>query len=406
MFRARAVVLGAFVALGGAVVAACGTGHSGPQLGLGPTPGGAQLQLQLELPMVGLSSSAQVSYATTDGRPVLRGLVQPVGTPVYMQDSQGRRTVVEPKRDGTFDVHARLIPGANQFKFTAARLGTTNRTATLVIDWHGPAADAMQAKIQADPAKYLPPASAGLNRKLPPLGKLPAVIPTGATTTFAIDAIQANPPPATGGPGHWLSGFELTEYYPTLESWFVGALVPAPGLPSPHRIDWLYSAHGLSMEGDGIGLDGQQYHIQSLGAGGWIGQGGSVWYWRDGGYWKNASGAVTFPLSAGGWSNGAGGSYVPPPRGISFAPGPSRNLSYLRSVAVDPSVIPMGSHIFIPAYQSINGGWFEADDTGGAINGRHIDVFRPPPADPNSSDGLGLATGQNVYIVPPGAPLP
>ncbi len=65
--------------------------------------------------------------------------------------------------------------------------------------------------------------------------------------------------------------------------------------------------------------------------------------------------------------------------GISFAPGPSRPLSYLRSVAVDPRTIPEGSHIYIPAYASVNGGWFEADDTGGAIIGRHIDVFRPPP---------------------------
>ena len=393
--------------LSGGSLAACGASQSGgPQLALPRSGTAVPLQLQLELPMVGLSSATQVSYTTGDGKPMLRGLVQPAGTPVYMLDSQGRRTVVEAKHDGTFDVKASLTPGSNQIKFTAARLGTTSRSATLTIDWRGPAADAMQAKIQADPAKYLPPASAGLNRKLPPLGKIPTVIPSGATTTFAINAIQANPPPATGGPGHWLGGFELTEYYPALESWFVGALVPTPGLPSQHRIDWLYSAHGLSMEGDGIGLDGQQYHIQSLGSGGWLGQGGSVWYWRTGGYWKSPSGAITFPLSSGGWSNGQGGAYVPPPSGISFATGPSRNLSYLRSVAVDPSVIPMGSHIYIPAYASINGGWFQADDTGGAIVGRHIDVFHPPPADPNASDGLGLATGQTVYVVPPGVPLP
>jgi 3D (Asp-Asp-Asp) domain-containing protein len=96
---------------------------------------------------------------------------------------------------------------------------------------------------------------------------------------------------------------------------------------------------------------------------------------------------------------------VSPPAGISFAPGPSRPLSYLRSVAVDPSLIPMGSHIFIPAYQNVNGGWFEADDTGGAIIGRHIDVFRPPPSNPNGDPG-GFATGQQVYIVPPGQPIP
>jgi 3D (Asp-Asp-Asp) domain-containing protein len=67
-------------------------------------------------------------------------------------------------------------------------------------------------------------------------------------------------------------------------------------------------------------------------------------------------------------------------------------------------VIPKGSHVYIPSYASINGGWFEADDTGGAIIGRHIDVFRPPPADPR--DQGNFASGQQVYIVPPGVPLP
>lgn len=396
------------MALAAGGIGACG--GSGrpviPGLGGGRSAAVIPLQLELELPLVGLSSASQISYATTQGKPMLKGMVRPAGTTVYMLDGQGRRTVIEPRRDGQFAVPAKLLPGSNQFTFTAARLGAKHRSAMVTVDWRGPAADRMARLIQSDPAKYLPPASAGLNRKLPPLGKLPAVIPSTATVTFGINPIQAPPPPASGGPGRWLGGFELTEYYPALESWFVGALVPAPGLPSSHRIDWLYSAHGLSMEGDGIGLDGQQYHIQNVGAGGWIGQGASVWYWRTGGYWKNSSGQVTFPLAGGGWANGAGGQYVPPPSGISFAPGPSRNLAYLRSVAVDPRVIPMGSHIFIPAYQPVNGGWFEADDTGGAIIGRHIDVFRPPPSDPNSSDGLGLATGQNVYVVPPGAPLP
>ena len=64
----------------------------------------------------------------------------------------------------------------------------------------------------------------------------------------------------------------------------------------------------------------------------------------------------------------------------------------------------MGSHVYIPSYASINGGWFQAADTGGAIVGRHIDVFRPPPANPR--DLGNFATGQRVYIVPPGAPLP
>ncbi|HEY2638035.1 MAG TPA: 3D domain-containing protein, partial [Solirubrobacteraceae bacterium] len=127
-------------------------------------------------------------------------------------------------------------------------------------------------------------------------------------------------------------------------------------------------------------------------------------FWRTGGFWRSTSGQLTFPLATGAWSEGVGVRYVPPPAGISFAPGPSRPLAYLRSVAVDPRTIPEGSHIYIPAYASVNGGWFEADDTGGAIIGRHIDVFRPPPANP--ADQGNFATGQRVYIVPPGQPLP
>ncbi|HUO69225.1 MAG TPA: 3D domain-containing protein [Solirubrobacteraceae bacterium] len=372
------------------------------------------IELQLELPLIGLSSAPTVRYATTSGRPTFNGAVAPAGATVYMLSPDGTRTAVNPRRDGSFSVSAKLRPGANRFMFTAAELGGKSKTASLAVTWRGAAARAMQRAIEADPAKYLPPASAGLNRKLPPLGNLPAIAGGSLAATFSLNPIQAGAPPLTGGPGRWLGGFELTEYYPALEAWFRGAAVPTPGLATQHRIDWLYSAHGLSMEGDGIGLDGRQYHIAHVGAGGWLtasggggvrfGVGGDAPYWRTGGFWRTASGGLTFPLATGGWSNGDGVSYVSPPAGIAFAPGPSRPLAYLRSVAVDPSVIPLGSHIYIPSYRSINGGWFEADDTGGAIIGRHIDVFRPPPSNP--ADTGNFATGETVYIVPPHVVLP
>jgi 3D (Asp-Asp-Asp) domain-containing protein len=38
-------------------------------------------------------------------------------------------------------------------------------------------------------------------------------------------------------------------------------------------------------------------------------------------------------------------------------------------VAVDPSVIPLGARVWVPGY-----GHAEADDTGGAIYGRRIDL--------------------------------
>jgi 3D (Asp-Asp-Asp) domain-containing protein len=374
------------------------------------------LRLQMQLPLIGLSSAPTVSYATTAAAPTVRGVVSPASATVYMRSPDGTRTALNPRGDGRFAVRAKLTPGANALQFTAARLGSTSRDARLAITWRGPAAAARQRAINADPAKYMAPASAGLNRKLKPVGKLPAV-PMPArhvTVSFSLNTIKAPPPPAIGGDGKWLGGFELTEYYPALESWFTGRPVSAPGLSAPHRIDWLYSARGLSMEGDGIGLDGRRYHIDNLGSGGWLtaagnngakfGVGADAPFWRTGGFWRSASGQLTFPLADGSWSAGVGVRYVAPPAGISFAPGPSRPLSYLRSVAVDPRTIPEGSHVYIPAYAAVNGGWFEADDTGGAIVGRHIDVFRPPPANP--ADQGNFATGQRVYIVPPGQPLP
>jgi 3D domain len=217
-------------------------------------------------------------------------------------------------------------------------------------------------------------------------------------------------PPSKKAHGNWLKGVTITEYWPAPESWFRGRLVTAPGLPGQHRIDWLYSATGLSMQGDGIGLDGQPYHIASLGSGGWVtatgaptspknGWGAGSPFWRAGGFWRNAHRALTFPLAAGGWSDGSGRRYVPLP-GASFAPGQSLPLRYYQSIAVDPRVIPLGSRVYVPAYgPDGNGGWFIAQDTGGAVTGRHIDVYRSPPA--SSNEGGQYLTSQRIYVIKP-----
>lgn len=211
--------------------------------------------------------------------------------------------------------------------------------------------------------------------------------------------------------GKWFHGVSVTEYWPAPEAWFIGQLVTVPGLTTKHRIDWLYSAMGVSMEGEGLGLDGRMYHIDALGTGGWVTAAGRStsssdgWsagspFWRAGGYWKSASGAVTFPLQSGGWYKGRGRHYVSLPH-VSFAPGASLPLRFYQSIAVDPSVIALGSEVYVPAYaHDGHGGWFTAQDTGGAINGRHIDVYRRPPSSPNVS-GQYL-TNQKMYVVPPG----
>ena len=72
----------------------------------------------------------------------------------------------------------------------------------------------------------------------------------------------------------WLSGFIVTEYYPVPERWFDGVRVRAPGSAGSHRVDWLYSANGVSMEGDGVDLAGHHVHIANLGAVGWVNSAG------------------------------------------------------------------------------------------------------------------------------------
>ncbi len=208
----------------------------------------------------------------------------------------------------------------------------------------------------------------------------------------------------------WLTGVTITEYYPAPERWFTGRRVSAPGLAGRHAADWLYSARGLAMEGDGVDRRGRPVHIAQLGSTGWVNAAGrptvpvclGQWshgspVWLSGG-WRNHAGAVTFPLADGGWSDGPGGrrlSYG----GVTFAAGPSRRLRYYHSIAVDPRLIPLGSRVYIPAYRHIGGGWFVAQDTGGAIKGRHVDVYRPAPASP--ADLGRYMTQERILVIPP-----
>ena len=97
-------------------------------------------------------------------------------------------------------------------------------------------------------------------------------------------------------------------------------------------------------------------------------------------------------------SAGSGLRYVPLP-GVTFRNGPSFPLRFYQSIAVDPAVIPLGSRIYVPAYKhDSHGGWFIAQDTGGAIVGPHIDVYRPAPENPND---LGrYMRDQRVLVLP------
>jgi 3D (Asp-Asp-Asp) domain-containing protein len=216
----------------------------------------------------------------------------------------------------------------------------------------------------------------------------------------------------------WLSNVLITEYFPAPERWFDGRLVHAPGLPGRHRVDWLYGSRGLAMQGEGIGSDGRLYHFAGPYSLTWRNAGGGYTYpctqapgaWSNGRpawigrTWLNGSGAVTYPLAGGAWSAGAPARVEQPAAAAQFASGASLRLAYWHDAAVDPRLIPHGSSLFVPAYCGTpSGGWLRASDTGGAIIGPHVDVFRAPPA--RAWDDRVLR-GQRIFVVPPGHARP
>ena len=61
-----------------------------------------------------------------------------------------------------------------------------------------------------------------------------------------------------------------------------------------------------------------------------------------------------------------------------------------RTIAVDPSVIPYGTEVYIEGY-----GWRVAEDCGGAVNGKHIDIA---VATHSQALSMGTTTG-GVWIL-------
>jgi 3D (Asp-Asp-Asp) domain-containing protein len=248
---------------------------------------------------------------------------------------------------------------------------------------------------------------------------------TAAIFAAHVSSALGSCPPPTQPPAvqevkrpRWVAKMLLTEYFPAPERFFSGRLVAAPGLAGRHRIDWLYGARGLAMQGEGIGSDGRFYHFAGPYSLSWRNARGRPTYpcrrapghWTDGRPawigkgWLNARGELTFPLPRARWSNGRPARPVLPSGGAVFASGAARTLTYWRNVAVDPRMIPQGSRVFIHAYCDTPArGWFTAADTGGAIIGRHIDVFTAPPAKTWRS---AVHRDQQVFVVPPGFRAP
>ncbi len=82
-------------------------------------------------------------------------------------------------------------------------------------------------------------------------------------------------------------------------------------------------------------------------------------------------------------------------------------LTDLKSIAVDPRLIPLGSVVYIPQAENVTvdgqtlSGVFFAHDVGSAIKGKHIDIFvgRKQNMDAFSSAGMGGTGGVDVYIL-------
>ena len=172
------------------------------------------------------------------------------------------------------------------------------------------------------------------------------------------------------------------------------------------------------MQGEGIGTDGRLYHFAGPYSLTWRNAHGQATYpcIHVPGVWTNGApdwigttrlsrdGTVTYRLGDGAWATGRPARVIPSTSQAWFAPGASRSLSYWRDAAVDPRLIPHGSSIFVRAYCGTpSDGWFVAADTGGAIIGRHIDIFRAPPAIAWDDQVL---RAQDVFVVPPGFPRP
>lgn len=91
-------------------------------------------------------------------------------------------------------------------------------------------------------------------------------------------------------------------------------------------------------------------------------------------------------------------------------------LSPYRTIAVDPSVIPFGSVLFVPAARGaaftddgrrkVHDGYFYAGDRGGAIVGGHIDVFSGGEEAPQLPDLVTDEAGSTTpaHIVSPDNP--
>lgn len=176
------------------------------------------------------------------------------------------------------------------------------------------------------------------------------------------DAASAPPAPSPGA----LEGVAITHYTLVQESQASGqhtgddaTVTDPPNVVGTYHREFLYSGWGVAMQGTGLAANGKYIHYVS-GGGGWT---------ADHAWLNDPSSAVFAEVS-----------------GVTGSSG--RTLAEDYSVAVDPQVIPLGSSVWIET----QGHWYRADDTGGEIRGRHIDIYM------GASGERPRATSSRVYV--------
>lgn len=124
--------------------------------------------------------------------------------------------------------------------------------------------------------------------------------------------------------------FTITHYTYAMENdpaYANDPMVDGDGLNEQHRRGFLFGNSGIRMQGTGLASDGQYITLR----------------WRHGRI-----------------------------DGFTYGQGRPNSVPW-HTIAVDPAVIPLNSQVVIEHYA--DRGTFLANDTGGAINGHHIDVF-------------------------------
>jgi 3D (Asp-Asp-Asp) domain-containing protein len=210
-----------------------------------------------------------------------------------------------------------------------------------------------------------------------------AALPDLANADLAVAADFASADLARPGPGTLVGAVQLTYYWVTQQSDYSGANDTALCDVSTNVLATvpLAFANALKLEGTGKLSDGRLLNI--------------------GGSCACSSGMTTCYIVL---------DQTKFPWGVGVQ---SRPLVPFRSIAVDKTVIPYGTHVYIAefdgvqmpsSYGFVHDGCFEADDTGGGIVGKHIDFFAAEKKNYQSLDGTLNLNNVTAYVNPPRCP--